>query len=248
MAEREKGEMICGRNAVLEALKSGQTINKVMLAENNEAAFAASVFKLCKERGIPCRKLPKAQLARIAGADHRGIAAELAAVEYADIGDMLAAASSRGEAPFIIILDGVEDPHNLGAIIRTAQVAGAHGVVIPRRRAVSVTQTVMKTSAGAAAYLPVARVSNLNQAVEALKAAGCWVVAGDMDGDLLWDINLTGPLALVMGGEGQGVSPLLKKNCDMVAALPMRGKIGSLNVSTATAVLIYEVVRQRRLR
>lgn len=241
----DSGEIICGRNAVLEALKSGLSINKVALADNTDPAFSASVFKLCKERGIPCRKIPKQQLQKVAGADNRGIAAWMAVAEYAEISDMLALAQNRNEPPFIIVLDGVEDPHNLGAVIRTAQVAGCHGVVIPRRRACSITQTVMKTSAGAAAYLPVARVANLNQAADELKAAGCWLVAGDMDGKLLWQVDMKGPLALVLGGEGEGISPLLKKNCDLVAALPMQGSIGSLNVSAAAAVLIYEAVRQR---
>lgn len=240
------GEIIIGRNAVLEALKSGLAVNKVLLAENNEPAFSAAVFKLCQERGVPCRKLPKQQLVRFAGPEHRGVAAELAAVEYAALSDMLALAAARGEPPFLVLLDSVEDPHNLGAIIRSALVAGCHGVIIPKRRAAALNQTVLKTSAGAAAHLPVARVANLNQALDDLKQAGCWAVAADMDGAPMWETDLRGPLVLVLGSEGGGVSQLLKKNCDLVAAIPMRGSLGSLNVSAAAAVLLFEAVRQRQ--
>lgn len=239
-------EIICGRNAVLEALKSGRSINRVLLSENTDPAFAGAVFKLCKEQGVPCRKLPKDQLRKIAGPDHHGVAAEIAAQEYAEIEDILALAESRGEAPLVVVLDGVEDPHNLGAIIRTALCAGAHGVIIGKHRAVALNQTVMKTSAGAASHLPVARVTNINQALRTLKESGCWVCAADMDGQPLWDLSLSGPLALVMGGEGQGLSPLVKKNCDLVAALPMSGPVSSLNVSVSAGVLLYEAVRQRR--
>ena len=241
-----RDDVICGRNAVLEALKSGRSVNRVLLADNTDPAFAAAVFKLCKELGVPCRKLPKDQLAKLAGSDHHGVAAEVAAQEYVELEDILALAESRGEAPLVVLLDGVEDPHNLGAIIRTALCAGAHGIVIGKHRAVSLNQTVMKTSAGAASHLPVARVTNINQALRTLKDAGCWICAADMDGETLWDLELSGPLALVMGGEGQGVSPLVKRNCDMVAALPMSGPVGSLNVSVSAAVLLYEVLRQRR--
>ena len=152
----------------------------------------------------------------------------------------------RQEPPFIVVLDGVEDPHNLGAVIRTALAAGAHGLVIGKHRAAALNQTVMKTSAGAAAYLPVARVTNINQTLKELREAGLWLVAGDMDGQSLWQVDLSGPVALVLGGEGQGLSPLVKKNCDLVAAIPMQGQIGSLNVSVSAAILLYEAVRQRR--
>jgi len=239
-------EIICGRNAVLEVLKSGRSVNRVLLSDSTDPAFAGAVFKLCKEKGVPCRKLPKDQLRKIAGPDHHGVAAEIAAQEYASLEDILALADRKGEAPFVVVLDGVEDPHNLGAIIRTALCAGAHGVVIGKHRAVALNQTVMKTSAGAANHLPVARVTNISQALRTLKDAGCWVCAADMDGQPLWDLDLSGPLALVMGGEGQGLSPLVKKNCDMVAALPMQGPVSSLNVSVSAGVLLYEAVHQRR--
>ncbi len=242
----QQNEIICGRNAVLEAVKSGRSVNRVLLSESTDPAFAAAVFKLCKERGIPCRKLPKDHLRKIAGPDHHGVAAEIAAQTYAELEDILALAESRGEPPLVVVLDGVEDPHNLGAVIRTALCVGAHGLVIGKHRAAALNQTVMKTSAGAASYLPVARVTNLNQALETLKQAGCWVCAADMDGQPLWDLDLTGPLALVMGSEGAGLAPLVKKNCDMVAALPMTGPVSSLNVSVSAGVLLYEVLRQRR--
>ena len=239
-------EIICGRNAVIEALKSGQAVNKVYLSDSNDPAFAAAIFKLAKARGIPCREMPKSQLQKLAGPDHRGVAAELAAMEYAEIADILALAKERKEAPFVILLDEVEDPHNLGAVIRTALCAGAHGVIIAKRRAAALNQTVMKTSAGAAAYLPVARVANLNQALKELQDAGCWAVAADMEGQSLWETDLKGPLVLVMGSEGKGIAPLLKKGCDYVASIPMQGNIGSLNVSNAAAIFMYEALRQRR--
>lgn len=238
-------EIICGRNAVLETIKSGRQVNRVLIADTMEAAFAAAVFKLCKEHHIPCRQLPKQQLQRLAGPEHHGLVAEIAAVEYAELSEMLALAEQRGEPPLIVVLDGVEDPHNLGAIIRTALAAGAHGLVIGKHRAVALNQTVMKTSAGAAAHLPIARVTNINNALKELREAGLWLAAADMDGQTLWQTDLSGPLALVLGGEGQGLSPLVKKNCDLVAAIPMTGPVASLNVSVSAAVVIYEVVRQR---
>lgn len=248
-ADQEQNEdngLICGRHAVLEALKSGLPINKVLLAESNEQPFQSSVFKLCQERDIPCRQLPKQQLTALAGPDHRGVAAYPAAAAYVELEDILARASERGEHALIVLLDGVEDPHNLGAIIRSAHSLGAHGLVIGKRRSAALNATVMKTSAGAAAYLPVARVTNLNQALKQLQQAGCWAVAADMQGQPLWSLDLSGPLALVLGSEGQGIAPLLKQNCDYVAAIPMQGEIGSLNVSNAAAILLYETLRQRR--
>lgn len=241
-----ESELIIGRNAVLEVIKSGQAVNKVLIADNIDPAFAAAVFKLCKENSIPCRKLPKQQLQRLAGPEHHGIVAEVAAMPYASLEDILALAKERGEAPFLVVLDGVEDPHNLGAVIRTALAAGAHGLVIGKHRSAALNQTVLRTSAGAAAYLPVARVTNISQTLAALREAGLWLTAADMDGQPLWQLDLTGPMALVLGGEGQGLSPLVKKGCDLVAAIPMQGQIGSLNVSVSAAVLLYEAVRQRR--
>lgn len=239
-------DIISGRNAVLEALKAGLAINKVMIAENIDGNFAGTVMRLCRENHIPVRRLPKAKLNQIAGPDNRGVAAELAAMDYASIQDILDSAASAGEPPLVVLLDGIEDPHNLGAIIRSAYCLGAHGVVIGSRRAAQVNETVMKTSAGAAALLPVARVNNLNQALDELKNKGCWAAAIDMDGESLWKSDLSGGLVLVMGSEGAGISPLLKRNCDMVISIPMQRKeIGSLNVSNAAALLLCEAARQK---
>ena len=176
---------------------------------------------------------------------HQGVIAYAAAYEYSEVEDMLKLAEERGEDPFLILLDNIEDPHNLGAIIRTANLAGAHGVIIPKRRAVGLTATVAKTSAGALNYTPVAKVTNLVKTMEELKQRGLWFVCADMDGDLMYDLNLTGPIGLVVGSEGEGVGRLVKENCDFVAGVPMRGQISSLNASVAAGVLAYEIVRQR---
>lgn len=241
-------EIISGKNAVIEAIKAGMTINKVLVADKIDERFAGAVLALCREHHIPVKRLPRNKLSQLAGEDNRGIAAEIAATKYAEISDILQAAQNQGEPPFIILLDGVEDPHNLGAIIRSAYCLGVHGLVIGNRRAAQINQTVMKTSAGAAARLPVARVTNLNLALDELKKAGCWAAAVDMDGASLWKSNLTGSLVLVLGGEGTGVAPLLKRNCDFTVSIPMsRIEIGSLNVSNATAIMLSEAVRQRQV-
>ena len=176
---------------------------------------------------------------------HQGVIAISAAYDYAEVEDILANAENKGEAPFIIILDGIEDPHNLGAIIRTANQAGAHGIIIPKRRAVGLTPTVARTSAGAINYTPVAKVTNITQTIKELKDKGMWFVCADMDGTPMYDLNLTGSIGLVIGNEGDGVSKLVKENCDMIATIPMKGDIDSLNASVATGVLAYEIVRQR---
>jgi 23S rRNA (guanosine2251-2'-O)-methyltransferase len=239
-------EIICGKNAVIQSIKSGMNINRVLIAENIDENFVAAVLRLCREHQIPVRRLSKNKLSQIAGSDHRGIAAEMAAAVYADIEDMLAAAQENNQQPLILLLDGVEDPHNLGAIIRSAYCLGAHGLIIPSRRSASVNQTVLKTSAGAAAHLPIARVGNLNQALDKLQKAGLWAAAVDMDGESLWHSDLGGPLLLVLGSEGSGLSPLLKKNCDLTVAIPMAdNQVGSLNVSNAAAVMLAEIARQR---
>ena len=225
-------EIISGKNAVLEAIKSGMTINKVMIAEHIDEHFAGAVLRLCRENHIPIRRLPRHKLNQLAGADNRGIAAEAASASYAEVDDILDAAAAKGEPPFVVLLDGIEDPHNLGAIIRSAYCLGAHGVVIGTRRAAQVNQTVLKTSAGAAAFLPVARVANLNQALDRLQKAGCWAVACDMDGESLWNSDLSGPVVLVLGSEGSGISPLLKKHCDLVVSIPMvANEVGSCEVA-----------------
>ena len=240
-------DIISGRNAVTEALKAGITVNRVMVAEGIDEHFAGQVLRLCREKHIPVRRLPRHKLDKLAGPDNRGIAAEVAAMDYASLADILNAAAEAGEPPLVVLLDGVEDPHNLGAIIRSAHCLGAHGVVIGSRRAAQVNSTVLKTSAGAAALLPVARVGNLNQALAELKAGGCWAAAVDMDGEPMWQADLSGGLVLVMGAEGSGISRLLKENCDMTVSIPMaRSEIGSLNVSNAAAILLCEAVRRRR--
>ena len=241
------GEIISGKNAVLEAIKSGMTINKVMIAEHIDEHFAGAVLRLCRENHIPVRRLPRNKLNQLAGDDNRGVAAEAAAATYVELSDIIEAAAAKGEPLLVVLLDGVEDPHNLGAIIRSAYCLGAHGLVISSRRSAQLNQTVMKTSSGAAAFLPVARVANLNQALATLQEAGCWAVACDMDGQSLWHSDLTGPVALVLGNEGAGISPLLKKHCDFVVSIPMSAnEVGSLNVSNAAAVMLCEVARQRQ--
>jgi 23S rRNA (guanosine2251-2'-O)-methyltransferase len=245
--EEKMNQIISGKNAVIEAIKAGITINRVLIADNIDAHFVGSVLRLCREYNVPVRRLPKHKLSQLAGEDHRGIAAEIASATYAEVSDLLDAAAKQDEPPLLILLDGVEDPHNLGAIIRSAYCLGAHGVIIGNRRSAQLTQTVMKTSAGAAARLPVARVTNLNQTLTELKEAGCWIAAVDMDGQNLWKSDLSGPLVLVLGGEGTGVSPLLKHNCDLTLAIPMcRGEIGSLNVSNAAAIILSEAAHQRK--
>jgi 23S rRNA (guanosine2251-2'-O)-methyltransferase len=176
---------------------------------------------------------------------HQGVIAVAAAYEYAEVDDILQAAKDKGEAPFIILLDNIEDPHNLGAIIRTANLAGAHGVIIPKNRAVGLTATVARTSAGALNYTPVAKVTNLTKTIEDLKKQGLWFVCADMGGTTMYDLNLTGPIGLVIGNEGEGVSRLVKESCDMIASIPMKGNIDSLNASVAAGVMMYEIVRQR---
>ena len=238
-------EIICGKNNVLEALKSGREINRVLLAQGLDYGFVSGIKQLCRDNGVVCMDVPKQKLEKLAGADNRGVVAELAAVDYAEVEDILALAAERGEPPFVILLDDVEDPHNLGAVIRTALCAGAHGVVIPKRRAAALNQTVSRVSSGAVEYLPVARVANLPQTVEKLKKAGVWVAAADMKGKPLWQSDLSGPIALVMGSEGKGISPLLLSLCDFTVSIPMKGQLDSLNVSAAAAVLLYEVARTR---
>ncbi len=239
-------ELICGRNSVIAALKSNREINRVLIADGVERSFSAQVVALCRQRGVPYMVTDKRQLEKLAGSDNRGIVAQVAAIKYVEICDILTAAAEKNEQPLIIILSEVEDPHNLGAIMRTACCAGAHGIIIPKRRAAAVNQTVDKVSAGAVDYLPVARVPNLTQAVKELKKAGLWIVAADMQGEDYDKVDLTGPLAIVMGGEDKAIGPLLLKECDLVAKIPITGPITSLNVSAAAAILIFEVKRRGR--
>lgn len=235
-----------GRNAVLEAFRSGKTIDKLYVLDGCQDGPVKSITREARKHDTIINYVEKERLDQLSETGkHQGVIAVSAAYEYAEVEDILAAAEAKGEAPFIIILDGIEDPHNLGAIIRTANQAGAHGVIIPKRRAVGLTPTVARTSAGAINYTPVAKVTNISNTMKELKDKGMWFVCADMDGTRMYDLDLTGPIGLVIGNEGDGVSPLVKKNCDMVASIPMRGDIDSLNASVATGVLAYEIVRQR---
>lgn len=243
---RYKKFTIEGRNAVLEAFRSGKTIDKLFVLDGCQDGPVKSIIREAKKTDTIINFVDKERLDRLAGTGHhQGVVAQAAAYEYAEVEDILKAAKDKGEAPFIFILDEIEDPHNLGAIIRTANQAGAHGVIIPKRRAVGLTATVAKTSAGAINYTPVAKVTNISKTIEDLKKQGMWFVCADMDGTTMYDLNLTGPIGLVIGNEGSGVGRLVKEKCDFVASIPMKGDIDSLNASVAAGVLAYEIVRQR---
>ena len=243
---RYKEFTIEGRNAVLEAFRSGKTIDKLFVLDGCQDGPVKSIIREAKKTDTIINFVDKERLDRLAGTGHhQGVVAQAAAYEYAEVEDILKAAKDKGEAPFIFILDEIEDPHNLGAIIRTANQAGAHGVIIPKRRAVGLTATVAKTSAGAINYTPVAKVTNISKTIEDLKKQGMWFVCADMDGTTMYDLNLTGPIGLVIGNEGSGVSRIVKEKCDFVASIPMKGDIDSLNASVAAGVLAYEIVRQR---
>ena len=243
---RYKEFIIEGRNAVLEAFRAGKTIDKLFVLDGCQDGPVKSILREAKKTDTIINFVDKERLDRLANSGHhQGVVAQAAAYEYAEVEDILNAAKEKGEAPFIFILDEIEDPHNLGAIIRTANLCGAHGVIIPKRRAVGLTATVAKTSAGAVNYTPVAKVTNIAKTIEELKKEGMWFVCADMDGQTMYDLNLTGPIGLVIGNEGAGVSRLVKEKCDYVASIPMKGDIDSLNASVAAGVLAYEIVRQR---
>ena len=243
---RYKEFIIEGRNAVLEAFRAGKTIDKLFVLDGCQDGPVKSILREAKKTDTIINFVDKERLDRLAtSGHHQGVVAQAAAYEYAEVEDILNAAKEKGEAPFIFILDEIEDPHNLGAIIRTANLCGAHGVIIPKRRAVGLTATVAKTSAGAVNYTPVAKVTNIAKTIEELKKEGMWFVCADMDGQTMYDLNLTGPIGLVIGNEGAGVSRLVKEKCDFTASIPMKGDIDSLNASVAAGVLAYEIVRQR---
>jgi 23S rRNA (guanosine2251-2'-O)-methyltransferase len=240
-----------GRNPVLEALQAGQPVNKVMLAKGAQGGPVNQIVSLCKQRGVTLQWVDRLALDRVSetSGKHQGVIAELAAVDYADLEDVLAQAKESGRDLLLVLLDGVEDPHNLGSIIRTAEAAGAHGVIVPRHRAVGVTAAVARASAGAIAHLPVVRVTNLVETCRSLKEAGAWVVGAEAEAaQMAYQARLDGPLVLVLGGEGRGISRLLKQNCDMLVRFPMLGQVNSLNVGVSAGLLLYEVVRQRQLR
>ncbi|MCQ2537286.1 MAG: 23S rRNA (guanosine(2251)-2'-O)-methyltransferase RlmB [Lachnospiraceae bacterium] len=235
-----------GRNAVMEAFRSGKTIDKLFVLDGCQDGPVRSIVREAKKGDTIVNFVSKERLDQLSETGkHQGVIAMAAAYEYSEVSDMLKLAEERGEAPFLVLLDGIEDPHNLGAIIRTANQAGAHGVIITKHRAVGLTAVVARTSAGALNYTPVAKVTNLTQTMKELKEKGLWFVCADMDGTVMYKQNLTGPIGLVIGNEGEGVSRLVKENCDFVASIPMKGQIDSLNASVAAGILCYEIVRQR---
>lgn len=235
-----------GRNAVMEAFRSGKTIDRLFVLDGCQDGPVKSIVREAKKTDCIITFVKKERLDQMSETEkHQGVIAYAAAYEYAEVEDILQAAQDKNEPPFIILLDNIEDPHNLGAIIRTAHQAGAHGVIIPKRRAAGLTATVAKVSAGALNYLPVAKVTNLSVTIEELKEKGLWFVCADMDGELMYNLNLKGPIGLVIGSEGEGVGRLVKEKCDYTAKIPMFGKVDSLNASVAMGVMAYEIVRQR---
>ncbi|MFQ9984916.1 MAG: 23S rRNA (guanosine(2251)-2'-O)-methyltransferase RlmB [Lachnospiraceae bacterium] len=246
--ERDTALRIEGRNAVLEAFRSGRTIDKLFVLERCQDGPVQSILREAKKQQTIVKFVRREKLDQLSETGrHQGVIAMAAAYAYSQVDDMLELARERGEAPFLFLLDGIEDPHNLGAIIRTANLAGAHGVIIPRHRAVGLTAVVAKASAGALNYTPVAKVTNLTAEMERLKQQGLWFVCADMGGTTMYELNLKGPIGLVIGNEGDGVSRLVRERCDMIASIPMKGQIDSLNASVAAGVLGFEIVRQRSL-
>lgn len=235
-----------GRNAVLETLRSGKTVDKLFILDGCQDGPVKSILREARKGDTLIQFVKKERLDQLSQTGkHQGVVAFCAAYDYASVEDILEAAREKGEPPFVILLDGIEDPHNLGAIIRTANQAGAHGVIIPKRRAAGLTAVVLKASAGAINYMPVAKVTNLGNTIDELKEKGLWFVCADMEGTRMYDLNLTGPIGLVIGSEGEGVGRLVKEKCDYAASIPMKGDIDSLNASVAMGVLAYEIVRQR---
>lgn len=235
-----------GRNPIMEAFRAGKTIDRLFVLDGCQDGPVKSIVREAKKTDCIVTYVKKERLDQMSETGkHQGVIAYAAAYEYAEVEDILKAAEEKGEPPFIILLDNIEDPHNLGAMIRTAHQAGAHGIIIPKRRAVGLTATVAKVSAGALNYLPVAKVTNLAVTIDELKEKGLWFVCADMDGELMYQLNLKGPIGLVIGSEGEGVGRLVKEKCDFIAKIPMFGKVDSLNASVAMGVMSYEIVRQR---
>ena len=238
-----------GRNAVIEAFRAGKTIDRLYVQEGVKDGPVQTVLREAKKQKVNVDFVTRERLNQLSSTGrHQGVIAIAASYSYAEVEDILKKAREKNEDPFIILLDGIEDPYNLGAVIRTANQAGAHGIIIPRNRAVGLTASVARTSAGALNYTPVAKVTNLQRTMEELKKQGIWFVCADMGGTEMYDLNLTGPIGLVIGNEGKGVSDLVKKSCDFVASIPMKGEIDSLNASVAAGILAYEIVRQRRMK
>ncbi len=240
-------DQIEGRNPVIEALRAGRAINVIYLARQSPSGSLRAVVSLAAENGVPVQTVDRERLDRMATTRaHQGVIALASPKQYADVDDLLELAAGRGEDPFLLLLDGIQDPQNLGSLLRTAEAAGVHGVVLPYRRSAGLTAAVGRASAGALEHVAVARVTNLSRTVEALKGKGLWIVAADQAGPSIYDrISLRGPIAVVIGGEGKGIGPNLRSHCDLVVRLPMRGRLSSLNAAVAGAILLYEVVRQR---
>ena len=244
--ENIRNDIVAGRNPVMEAIRSGRAIESLLVAKGEKSGSVVAIIAKAKKQNIPVKEVDSKKLDFLAkGISHQGIAAQCAVKEYSTLEDIFKNAEDRGEAPFIIILDKIEDPHNLGAIIRSAECAGAHGVIIPERRSAGLSYTVEKTSAGALEYVPVARVKNITAAIQKLKSKGVWIYGADMDGQNYKEVNFDGAAALVIGNEGKGISPLVAKECDVIVSLPMRGKINSLNASVAAGILMYEIANGR---
>lgn len=245
--ENSNNNIICGRNPVLEALRSGREIDRLFVAHGTGGGSVTAIIAKCRAKGILIKEISPQKLDYYCGgANHQGVAVMFASQEYATVDDMFALAETRGEKPFLIICDEIEDPHNLGAIIRTAEATGVHGVIIPERRSASLNATVAKAACGALEYVPVARVTNIANTIDALKERGAWVFGADMDGDDYTKTDFDTPCALVIGNEGKGIGALTAKKCDAILSLPMLGKINSLNASVAAGILMYEVVRSRK--
>lgn len=245
---RERTDIIIGRNPVIEALKSGREIEKIVIADGAEGSVS-KIVGMARDRGIVIHYNNRAYFEKTAGGkNHQGVIAFAAAHSYSQMEDIFAKADASGEPPFIIILDNLEDPHNLGAVMRTAECAGAHGVIIPKRRAAGLTETVAKAAAGALEYIPCVKVPNIAQTIDSLKEKGLWIAACDMGGTEYYKQDLTGSIAVVIGSEGNGISRLVKEKCDFVVSMPMMGKINSLNASNAAAVIMYEVRKQRNVK
>lgn len=239
-------DYIYGRNAVIEAIRSGRPIDKVLVTKGEHSGSIKSIISQCREHGIPVKDIDKRKMESLVGANHQGVAAVTARREYVTLDYLFDVANQKGEPPFFVVCDKIEDPHNLGAIIRTADASGAHGVIIPKRHSAGLTSTVFKASAGAAEYVPVARVTNIAETLRELKKRGVWVYGLDMDGETWCSVDLRGPSAFVIGSEGQGIGRLVREECDYILSLPMLGKVTSLNASVAGGIVLYEVVRQRK--
>lgn len=236
-----------GRNPILEALKSGRVVEKVLVQDGENVGSIKKIIGICKDKRIPIVKVPKSKLDSISETkSHQGVIAYVSSYEYKSIEDMFDLANKRNENPFILILDEIEDPHNLGSIMRTAECAGAHGIIIPKRRSVGLTSVVAKTSAGAIEYIPVAKVSNISMAIEELKQKGLWIYGADMNGkEYYFDTDMKGPIGLVIGAEGKGISRLVREKCDFLVRIPLKGKVTSLNASVAASIIMYEILKQR---